>query len=226
VDIFGKNYKVSATVIILIALIIIMGVSLLILLVTGNFEISSIFGSLVAGLIVAIIQFIIALQDYMQTEKLKKLMLIKIIYDKYEKAYYKECMDKAEHKIYVMGTTAARFLEDFADNVLLDKLQDGILVKMLLVDKAHLEEDKKNDFEKAKRYIDGIKEQFSNDKFDVRYFKHGVCHSIFVVDDTCIIGPIFSNMQNKDIPALHVNNTSPFALKYLKYFDYEWGKAQ
>jgi hypothetical protein len=220
-----ENYKINAIVIIVIALTVFMVVSLYFLMITEDVKISSIFGSLVAGLIVAIIQFIIAWRDYMQTEKLKELGLKKIIYNKHDTQYYAECMNKAEREIWVMGTTAARFFDDFADNVLLNKLKQGVLVKVLLTDEKYLEKERIFDFQKTKQHIVKIKAQFPSCQLYVKYLEHEVSHSIFVVDDTCIIGPVFPKMRNKEIPALHVNNSTPIAKKYLDYFKNEWENA-
>ena len=60
---------------------------------------------------------------------------------------------------------------------------------------------------------------------DIRYFNHTAAHSIFRVDDTCIIGPVFPELESKYTPALHVMNSSPVALNYMDYFESEWNQA-
>ena len=74
-SIFNKSYKISASVVIAGLLMILTVASLIGYLVADNSDSKwgGILGSLTAGLIVAIIQFLIAWQDYAQTEKLKKL---------------------------------------------------------------------------------------------------------------------------------------------------------
>ena len=60
---------------------------------------------------------------------------------------------------------------------------------------------------------------------EIRYFSHTAAHSIFRIDDTCIIGPVFPELESKNTPALHVMKSSPMALNYMDYFDSEWEKA-
>ena len=46
-----------------------------------------------------------------------------------------------------------------------------------------------------------------------------------MVDSECIVGPIFEYVESKNTPALHWKNESPFAEKYLAYFEQEWDKV-
>ena len=62
--------------------------------------------------------------------------------------------------------------------------------------------------------------------FLIRYFEHKAAHSIFRIDDTCIIGPIFPEIESRNTPALHVMSSSPMAINYLDYFDSEWDQAK
>ena len=50
----------------------------------------AIFGSLIAGLLVAIIQFLISWQEYQETEKLKELKLVEVLYNRRTKEQYCE----------------------------------------------------------------------------------------------------------------------------------------
>ena len=115
-EIFNKNLKISATLIIFICLIITTVVIGLIFWNSLDAKIFAIFGSLFAGLIVAIIQFIIAWQDYNQTEKLKELELIEVLYNRDSRTFYEEYIKGAKREIKMMGVTASRFFNDFADD--------------------------------------------------------------------------------------------------------------
>jgi len=232
--IFGKRYKLTATSIIAITLLLLTFISFVLFRKTDNEKLWSLFGSLVAGLIVAIIQFTIALQDYIQNEKLKELELIKVMYDRDDRIFYEELINKAKLKIAVMGVTAIRFLKDFADyepsatknaKVLLDKLSQNIKVEILLPSLENLDEKKKNDFEKVKQHVECIKEQHPNYPLRVKYFDHIPSHSIFIIDDKCIVGPVFLNVESKYTPALFLRNSSPLAIKYINYFNDEWEGA-
>jgi hypothetical protein len=232
--ILGKSFKIKVSVFILVIFFLLTVFSIIWFIKTNDEKLLSLLGSLAAGLIVAIIQFVISWQDYIQNEKLKELELIKVMYDRDDRTFYEEYIDKAKRKISVMGVTAMRFFNDFADyeqsstknaKVLLHKLAQGTKVKILLPNSEFLKETKKNDFEKVKQHIEKIKNQFSEYKLEVRYFKHIPSHSIFITDDTCIVGPVFPNIESKYTPALHLRNSSPLAIKYLDYFNDEWENA-
>lgn len=233
-NIFNKNVKISATVIILIALVILLiGCGIWYYFIQDN-KVLAIIGSLVAGLFVAIIQFIIAWQDYNQTEKLKELKLLKILYDRDDRIFYEEYIGKAKRKLYMMGVTGSRFFKDFADTssnattnakVLLNALSNGVDIKILLPKANHLDKEKKKDVDKVKKAVAEIKEKYPNTKLEVKYFDHIPAHSIFRVDDECIVGPVFPDLESKYTPALYLRTSSPMAHKYLAYFENEWKKS-
>jgi hypothetical protein len=232
--IFSKNFKMNASVIIFAVLLCLFIFSLILFKRTEDEKLLSLLGSLVAGIIVAIIQFIIALQDYIQVEKLKELELIKVMYDRDDRTFYEKYINKAKLRVAVMGVTAIRFFNDFADcepsatknaKVLLRKLEQNVKVNILLPDFDFLNESKKSDYDKVKQHIKKIKEQLPKCQLEVKYFTHIPSHSIFIIDDTCIVGPVFPNIESKYTPALNLKNTSPLAIKYLTYFNDEWENA-
>ena len=83
-NIFKNKFKISASIIIAAILFIIFLGSLYFYCHTDNPDNKwgGLFGSLAAGLFVAIIQFFIAWQDFKQTEKIKELKLIEILYNR------------------------------------------------------------------------------------------------------------------------------------------------
>jgi hypothetical protein len=160
------------------------------------------------------------------------------MYSRNDRTFYKNYIDEAEKEIFVMGVTAIRFFKDFADcepsspqdaKVLLGKLGQGVRVKILLPSivflKGFSKEDKKSDFDNVKQYVENIKKQLHTDLLEVRYFDHIPAHSIFIVDDTCIVGPVFPDIESRYTPALQLRNSSPIACKYLDYFNNEWENA-
>ena len=133
-----------------------------------------------------------------------------------------------------MGVTANRFFSHFADldanasigaKTLIYALEQGVTVRILLpLDKYLPTEEKKN---AAKIVLEKYKDLHNRyNKIEIRYFDHSPAHSIFRVDDTCIVGPVFPEVESKYTPALHMNNSSPMAVKYINYFDSEWKKAK
>lgn len=234
-NIFKTNFKIKATAIVLIALILATIVIYICYGSSNDAKISAILGSLFAGLIVAIIQFIIAWQDYKQTEKLKELELIKVLYDRADRKFYEEFIKRSKREIKMMGVTASRFFNDFADTspnassnakVLLDALGRKVKVKILLPSIDYIETNKKQDFEKVKQQIEVIIGKYPTFSLEVRYFKHIAAHSIFNIDDKCIVGPVFPELESKYTPALFLRISSPLSVKYLDYFEQEWENAK
>ena len=231
--IFTKSLKINATVIVLVCLVIATVVFGIIFWNSNDPRNMALFGSLFAGIIVAIIQFIIAWQDYTQTEKLKELELIKVLYDRDDRTFYEDYIRKAKREIKMMGVTANRFFNDFADDspnatsnakVLLDALRRNVRVSILLPESEFVEENKKQDVENVKKHVKSILDKYPNYSLEVKHFNHVPTHSIFNVDDKCIVGPVFPALESKYIPALYLRNSSPLADKYLSYFDEEWNK--
>jgi len=234
-NIFKTNIKIRATFIIIVCLLLATIAVLIWYWNIDDIKISTILGSIFAGLIVAIIQFVIAWQDYKQTEKLKELKLIQILYTRSDRTFYEEYIKQSKRKINMMGVTAIRFFNDFADDspnatsnakVLLDALRRRVDVKILLPDADFVDENKKQDVGKVKQHVTNIKNKYPNYLLVVKYFKHVPAHSIFNVDDKCIVGPVFPELESKYTPALFLRNSSPIADKYLTYFENEWTKAE
>lgn len=233
--IYKKNVKIRATAIIIACLLLLTIVVAMWYAKTNDPKSSTILGSLFAGLIVAIIQFIIAWQDYEQTDKLKELELIKILYDRDNRTFYEDYLKQSKRKIDMMGVTASRFFKDFADDspnatsnakVLIDALKRKVKVRILLPDSEFVDDNKKQDVVKVKSHVNFLKGMYPKCSLEVRYFKHVATHSIFNVDDKCIVGPVFPELESKYTPALFLRNSSPMAHNYLTYFEYEWCRAE
>ena len=232
--VFGKSYRISASVIIAGLLILSTIASLIGYLTADDSESKwgGLLGSLTAGLIVAIIQFFIAWQEYIQTDKLKKIKLIEILYNRAIRDKYTEYIKNCNRDLDVMGVTAVRFFNDFADTstgapedatVLLKALDRRVHVRILLPSDEFLPDLKKVDSAKVRAKY---KELRKYQNLEIRYFNHTAAHSIFRIDDTCIIGPVFPELESRNTPALHVMKSSPIALNYMDYFDSEWKKAK
>jgi len=231
--IFNKSFKIKTTFIIGLIFFVVTVIVGVWFWNTNENKVGVILGSLCAGLIVALLQFIIAWQDYMQTEKLKELELIEVLYNRDNRIFYQEYIKSSKRIILIMGVTGFRFFKDFADDshnatsnakVLFDALERDVRVKILLPEADFIDEDKKHDFERVKDISVKIKAKFSG-IFEIRYFKHVPAHSIFQIDEKCIVGPVFPKLESKYTPALYLRNSSPIAVKYLKYFEYEWNSA-
>ena len=111
--VFGKSFKISASAIILGLLVVSVGIALIAYSSADNGKWGDFFGGLSAGLVVAIIQFFIAWQDYAETEKLKRLKLIEVFYNRASREKYCELIKNCNKELDIMGVTAVRFFNDF-----------------------------------------------------------------------------------------------------------------
>ncbi len=234
-EIFKKSFKISASIIIAVVLIVLLICSLIVYwrMNGPNGKWGVLIGGLASGLIVAIIQYFIAWQDFKETEKVKKLKLVEVLYNRSSRNQYEEFIKNTNRCLDVMGVTAIRFFNDFADTskdapnnatVLLDALNRGVKVRVLLPSDCYLPDSKKADAEKVKNKYEKLKDKSTN--IEIKFFDHTPAHSIFRMDDTCIVGPVFPELESRNTPALHLMSSSPFASKYIDYFETEWGKAQ
>lgn len=232
--VFEQKFKIRVSKLILIALCILLIVSIIVyFLINGPGTMcGAIFGSMIAGIIVAIIQYCIAWQDYNQTEKLKELKLVEVLYNRRTKEQYCEYIKSATKTLDVMGSTAVRLFRDFADTtkgapensrVLLLAMDRGVKVRILLPSEEYLPNDEKRQDAKE---VKSRRNEINHKNLEIRYFEHKAAHSIFRIDDTCIIGPIFPDIESRNTPALHVMSSSPMAINYLDYFDSEWNRAK
>jgi len=181
----------------------------------------------------ALILRVFSLNDTNELMKYKKMGIVRILENRDEEIDYRSRIKKINKKLSIMGYTAKRLIEDFADidspreekRVLLEKLTNRhIKIKILITDRDFVSENKKNHFDETLSKMKKIKQNFPN--LEVKYYQHKPCHSIFLFDEECLIGPMFDNLESKDTPTIHAMKTSKFVQFYLKYFDTEWDKAE
>ena len=139
-----------------------------------------------------------------------------------DKSYYEELLINANTEISIMGVTAERFFRDFGSAEIDDiKLIDTLLKKevkfrFLLTEEVGQKSDRAKDY----------REKYTKNKnFNIYYFDKNkyVPQSIFIVDEQCILGPIFSHQESKDTSALHFfDKNSDFSKQYIDYFEKIW----
>ena len=230
-EIFSKKIKLNVWIIIVLVILVIICVCWKWYTMNTTSPVGAILSSIIAGLIVALIQLGLSWWDYKMTQKIEKLRLIEILYDRDDRIYYANLINKSRREIRVMGTTARRFFEHFADTtigarpeaqVLISALNRGVKVKLLLPSKDYIALNKIADYNQVSETLNTIKQKYSHAEIEIRYFDHIPAHSIFMVDSECIVGPVFEKVESKNTPALHLKNESPFAEKYVAYFEQEW----
>ncbi len=199
----------------------------------ANSKHTLLFGGLVAGLIVAIIQFLFSWNEHHSIERINALGIKDILLHREDRSFYKNLISASKVRISIMGVTASRFMDHFADKqsdrpetrVLLDALSRRVKVRILVPERKFLEnEDDKRNFIKAKKQFAKVASEHKNFKY--RYFSHLPTHSLVVVDEKSIIGPVFPKVRSKDTPCIFITTSSPYAEKYLDYFETEWKNAK
>lgn len=231
--IFDRNFKFRYSTIVIVVLFVAIIICSIFYFFQSDSSSGAILGSLVAGLIVALIQLIISWRDFEMTKKVEDLRLIQILYNRDDRLYYQKLISESRREIRVMGVTAKRFFEHFADmtvgarpdaQVLISAMNRGVKVKILLPSKEYITNNKKASYEQVEETLKSINNKYPEAEIEIRYFDHIPAHSIFMVDSECIVGPVFENVESKNTPALHLKNESPFAEKYIAYFEQEWKK--
>ena len=190
--------------------------------------------SLTAGLIIALIQFLLDWKKHYQSEQLHILGVKKILSNREDEDYYRDKISESQDRLWILGNTSSRLLKDFADDriskekrrALIKALERGVEVKILVADKRHLATPKeKASFDVAKNRFREIKSEFP-DKFNFKYYSHQPNHSIFVFDNECFVGPIFKGLKSRDTPSIYTQTNKDFAKNYLSHFEDEWKNAK
>lgn len=213
-----KYYPKSLWVFIFLIVILGFGAFFLDLWTKDNFE------KIYSGLIVAtIIGSITVITDF-QYLKYSKLIydssLNDIFENRNEKEKYKSIIISAKQEISIMGSSASRFLEDLgkvhSDAELDNLLRNGVKIRICITEsEANLGDSTRALMAKYLK-IDG---------FEVRHFSVSdfVPQSIFIVDNICITGPIFTGVDSAHTPALKFKDKhSIYARQFVQYFETVW----
>lgn len=194
---------------------------------TDNPKLGSIFSGIATGLIVAALQLLIQGLEHRDIENVKKLKIRKILPTRDDKELYGELLIKSKRQIHLLGNTAYRFLDDFADKNRADRqqllmaLERNVEVKLLLPTKEYLtSESDKRQFEQSQTRMNEIKVKHSN--FEFKYYERYPSHNLLRVDNDCLVGPIFPNIKSKDSPAIYTDISSDYVRPYLTFYDELW----
>lgn len=194
-----------------------------------NSKIEALLGGLLAGLLVAFVQYLLDWNEHSDIEAIKELGIKRILPHRDNKSYYGQALSKAKREIWLLGNTASRFLEDFAhpnredSNAFLTALQKGVEARILLPEASHLDASERFKAKASRQQLTELTKQFPNLK--CRYFNHRPAHSVMKIDDECLVGPVFPNVRSKDSPTIHTYAYSPLVGKYLEHFKEEWDNA-
>lgn len=167
-----------------------------------------------------------------ELDNYRNMGILRILENKDDTKDYSKRIENLNERLYVMGNTAHKLIEDFANlerqseskRVLLQSLGKNIEVRLLLAEKEFLSEKRKAEFDIVLNKMKNISKKYNN--FKVKYFNHEPTQSIFLFDDECFIGPIFKGLASHDTPALHMKCGGSYTKKYLNYFNNEWESAK
>ncbi len=198
----------------------------------SNIKLATLLGGVTTGLFVGWLQLFLMATEHREMERIKKLGIKEILSHRDNEVFYKEVIEKAEIEIFVLGNTASRFMNDFADKTrpdkktLIDALNRKVHVKFLLPQPDFLwNPDDKDKASISLRSIKELKAEY-NDLVELKYYSHAPFHSLVLSDNDCFVGPIFPNRTSRNTPTIYTDRSSIFAKSYLDYFDYEWSKAK
>lgn len=194
---------------------------------------TTIIAGLFTGFVIALFQAFLSSLEFKVFDEYYALKIKKILPNRNNPVYYGDLISEANKEINVLGVTAQRFLEDFADEntiapkekkVLIKALKDDVEVKILIADKDYLaNNDDKRKAEMAEPRLNELESNYTN--FHCKRYKQLPTHSIVIIDNECIVGPVFPNVSSKDTPAIHLKRDSHLAKYYEAYFNAEWDKC-
>lgn len=197
-------------------------------------KLNAILSGLITGFIALLLQLWFSWVEQNKLKKFDELKIINILATRDDPEYYRPLIKRAKKEVRVLGVTCLRFLEDFANNeinapvknkILLNALEKKNLKVMILVaDESNLDEENKNKAIAAKPRLEWLSNKYPN-QFFYKFYKHNPMHSVMIIDDESIVGPVFPKVSSKFSPAIHLKNDSKFVEHYREYFDNEWDEC-
>lgn len=186
----------------------------------------------VSGLVVTLAQFCLSWADAKAIDRFRRMGVENVLTTRDEEAYFGQLIRKARSQVDVLGSTATRLMEDFADpnspkaekRVLIEALKNGVQVRILVATPARLDASDQYKCPATRQRFEAIVAAYPN--FEVRYFDAMPIAAFVRADHEIVVGPLLPGVESKHTPALHVYNNSPYAASYLNYFDKTWATAE
>jgi hypothetical protein len=198
----------------------------------SNEKLATLLGGVTTGLFVGWLQLLLMATEHREIEKIKKLGIKEILPYRDDEEFYRKVIEKTKKEIRILGSTAFRFMNDFANEnredkkSLINALDRKVLVKFLLPEPNFLwNKDDKARANTALKTIQKLKTQYGQ-LVECKHYSHQPFHNLLLADNVCFVGPIFPNRTSKDTPTIYTDINSIFAQSYIEYFDYEWKSAK
>lgn len=195
---------------------------------------TALYGGLITSLIAVVIQFLMGWNEHREMENFKKMGILKVLPNRDGKeGYYYQILKSATKKIDFLGSTSYSFLRDFGNqnidagekaSALTRALKRGVTVRILVIQKEHLRQEKHQKFEEAKVMLSRLKNQYPN-LFNYLYLSEEPSHTLVTADTECIVGPIIPGVSSDVTSAIHASTDSPYLKCFLEHFENEWQEA-
>lgn len=197
-------------------------------------KLAALSGGLLTSLLAVFIQFLMGWKEHRENDTYKKIGIIKILpnHDG-KKDYYYELLKSSTNSIDFLGSTAHSFLRDFGkkdleagekSSALVRAMKKNVKVRILVVQKEHLEQEKHHKFNDAKAMLEDLKKHYP-DFFSYSYLSHKLSHTLVTADSECIVGPIIPGVSSDVTPAIHAYTSSPYLKCFLEHFKNECPKT-
>lgn len=234
-NIISRNIKIKwfYPIIILLIILIIALIIWYYFIPDTSQKLNAVISGLITGLFALVLQVWFSWVEIRKIEEFDNLKIIKILSTRDDPEYYRPLISNAKNYLGVFGVTCQRFLDDFANNeknapdknkILLKKLDNGKLkLKILVAGESYLDEENKSKASNIRSRLDWLSKTYPN-QFSYAFYDHDPRHSVMIIDNESIVGPIFPGVSSKFSPAIHLKNDSPFVEHYRDYFDAEWAK--
>jgi hypothetical protein len=182
-------------------------------------------GGIVSALVVFSLTFVTTVRPIQQLDRYRRMGIRAVLRNRHDKEYYRKIVANAKKDVRVMGASCTRFIEDFLDvksddRVLVTALRinSALRVQLLAPQEQYMAESAKARSQEVSKLLDLLKREFG-DRIEMRRFAERAAHSLVIVDDDLVAGPIFEGDKSKYAPAVHVAMWTDFARKYSEHFD-------
>ena len=223
--------KIPKWVFFLCVLILITTLVALIFFLAEGVKWQALAGGLLGGLTVYTFDYLSRIRVYRKLEEHEKAGFRRLLRNRHDKKYYGNILKRGKKSVRVVGTSCSRFIRDFLDrdseeHVLVDILRrrPDLKVCLLVPSQERMNERNRSAFQSVSGQIRGVKEEFA-ERFQIRRFDDEARHSIVIVDDQLIAGPVFDGERSSYEPAVHVLVESRLGGKYAEYFRSQWDNA-
>lgn len=232
-DVFKKNIGIPSFVFIIVIMFI-LAVSFfgLYYLYDSSSKWSAIYAGLFTAFSVATVQLFISYYEHKRLNKYEEMGVKDIVKQRRGKDYYGKIIRNCKKEVSLMGNTAARFMSDFADSdasdndALIQAMNKGANIRILVPKPEHLNEAQAFQVNNETIPLFNRLNQSHKERVQLKFYDSPPLHSIMILDDLCIVGPVFSGVKSENTPAITFSKDSDFVRPYIQYYENIWDQAK